>query len=214
MGREFDQSKYPNWIDPKEVNPYERNAKLHPQEQIDGIAASISRFGWQQDTVITADNYLVIGHGRRLAALQLGCMMPYHRVGKNADDLTDAEIKALRLADNLTAISGTDYGLLNIELKELKSFEMSDFGFAPVADDSLTEIPAGAADEYDYDDGFEEYQDPLSDEELKQYEDNAPEYLMKRHVIITYRPEQADELFEMLGMPRDDSRVVFDINEI
>lgn len=73
--RAFDYSKYREWIDPKDVKPYENNAKMHPPEQIKQIAASINRFGWQQDTAITADNYVVIGHGRRLAALEIGCKM-------------------------------------------------------------------------------------------------------------------------------------------
>ena len=68
-----DHSKYQNWIDPNEVTPYERNAKKHDDKQIRNIVNSIKRFGWQQDTVITTDNVLVIGHGRRLAALKLGC---------------------------------------------------------------------------------------------------------------------------------------------
>ena len=85
MNRANDHSKYPNWIDPSECVPYAKNAKEHTEKQISNIANSIKRFGWQQDVVITADNVLVIGHGRRLAAIKLGCMMPYHRIDKNAD---------------------------------------------------------------------------------------------------------------------------------
>lgn len=76
--RANDHSKYALWIDPAEVVPYERNAKIHTDKQIDNICTSIRRFGWQQDTVITKDNVLVIGHGRRLAALKPGREMPYH----------------------------------------------------------------------------------------------------------------------------------------
>lgn len=83
-GKEFDHSKYQNWIDPNEVIPYERNAKIHDEKQVANIANSIHRFGWQQDTVLTSDNVLVIGHGRRLAALNLGCEMPYHRIDKKS----------------------------------------------------------------------------------------------------------------------------------
>ena len=88
----LDHSKYNDWIDPNEVIPYEKNAKIHTDKQIKNICTSIRRFGWQQDTVITSDNVLVIGHGRRLAALKLGCEMPYHRIDKTADELTDEDI--------------------------------------------------------------------------------------------------------------------------
>ena len=191
--RAFDYSKYPEWIDPNEVTPYENNAKLHPPEQVKTIVNSIKRFGWQQDTVITADNVVVVGHGRRLAALEIGCKMPFHRVGKNADELTDAEIKALRLADNKTAESGMDFGKLKLELDDLKDFGMGDFGFTMSTDGFMQPVDDGYEDDElpDFgDEGFEDYQEPLSKEELAQYADNADSFLMKRRVIITYMPEK------------------------
>lgn len=142
-GKEFDKSKYQNWIDPAQVKPYERNAKIHTEKQIDNIANSIRRFGWQQDTVLTADNVLVIGHGRRLAALKLGCEMPYHRIDKTADDLTDADIRELRIADNQTnAETGMDFEALEAELEDL-SFDGFDFDFVPEAMPTDGEIEAG-----------------------------------------------------------------------
>lgn len=89
--RAFEKSKYQNWIDPNKVTPYDKNAKIHDERQIKNIVNSLNRFGWQQDTVITSDNVLVIGHGRRLAALEIGCEMPYHVIDKTADELTDIE---------------------------------------------------------------------------------------------------------------------------
>lgn len=125
----FDHSKYNSWIDPKEVEPYERNAKLHTPEQVKNIVTSIRRFGWQQDTVITTDKVLVIGHGRRLAAIELGCEMPYHVIDKTADELTDDDIRELRIADNQTnAETGLDYSVLELEIEDL-DFEGFDFDF-------------------------------------------------------------------------------------
>lgn len=135
QGREFDKSKYQHWIDPAEVKPYERNAKIHTDKQVENIANSIRRFGWQQDTVLTADNVLVIGHGRRLAALKIGCEMPYHRIDKKADALTDADIRELRIADNQTnAETGMDFSALEAELADL-SFDGFDFDFGSMFED-------------------------------------------------------------------------------
>lgn len=133
----FDHSKYNSWIDPKEVEPYERNAKLHTPEQVKNIVTSIRRFGWQQDTVITTDKVLVIGHGRRLAAIELGCEMPYHVIDKNADELTDDDIRELRIADNQTnAETGLDLSVLGLEVEDLdfEGFDF-DFGFSEPAED-------------------------------------------------------------------------------
>ena len=127
QSKAFNKSKYQHWIDPNEVKPYERNAKIHTPEQIANIVNSINRFGWQQDTVITTDNVLVIGHGRRLAALEIGCEMPYHRIDKAADELTDEDIRELRIADNLTnAETGNDWEILETETADL-SFSGFDF---------------------------------------------------------------------------------------
>ena len=136
--RAFDKSKYKRWIDPAKVKPYERNAKEHTDDQINDIANSIRRFGWQQDTVITSDNVCVIGHGRRLAALKLGCDMPYHIIDKTADELTDEDIRELRIADNATnSMTGYDFEILAKEIEDL-SFDgfTFDLGLPEEAEDA------------------------------------------------------------------------------
>lgn len=141
MNKANDHSKYPLWIDPASVKPYERNAKIHTDKQIKNIANSIKRFGWQQDTVLTSDNVLVIGHGRRLAALELGCEMPYHMIDKTADELTDKDIRELRIADNQTnAETGLDFSILEAELDDLDfkgfDFNLLDGGVEPEEKDA------------------------------------------------------------------------------
>ena len=118
----FDHSKYRDWIDPNAVKPYERNAKIHDEKQIKNIVNSIKRFGWQQDTVITTDNVLVIGHGRRLAALQIGCEMPYHRIDKEAN-----------------AETGFDFDIMCMETLDL-NFDGFDFDFNAPDGGGLDEI--------------------------------------------------------------------------
>ena len=109
-----------------EVRPYEKNAKKHPDDQVEHIANSIREFGWQQPLVVDKDNVLVIGHGRLLAAKKLGLEeVPVVR----ADDLTEDQIKALRLADNKTNESEWDFGLLDLEIESIDGIDMSQFGF-------------------------------------------------------------------------------------
>ena len=144
-----DHSKYALWIDPNEVKPYERNAKIHTEKQIENICTSIRKAGWQQDTVITSDKVLVIGHGRRLAAIKLGCMMPYHVIDKKADELTDEDIRELRIADNETnRETGYDFDILEQELEDL------DF------------------DDYDFDFGMEDEDEEEPEEELEAVDDD------------------------------------------
>lgn len=52
--------------------PYARNTRTHSPEQINKIAASITEFGWTNPILIDGDNVIIAGHGRILAAKQLG----------------------------------------------------------------------------------------------------------------------------------------------
>lgn len=145
--RAFDYSKYQDWREPGELIPYAKNAKEHTEKQVRNIANSIRRFGWQQDCAVTEDNVLVIGHGRRLAAMKLGCKIPVHVIDKTADELTEKDIRELRIADNQTnAETGFDFTLLQEDLDGL-DFDGFDFDF------SLPEVPEEASfiteDEYD-----------------------------------------------------------------
>lgn len=118
------------YLSTNELIPYEHNAKQHPDSQVKQIAASIKQFGFRQPIVVDANNVVVIGHGRLLAAKELGLSeVPVVR----ADDLTEKQIKALRLADNKTNESGWDFTELEAELAELAlDFDMSEFGFEDI----------------------------------------------------------------------------------
>lgn len=106
-----------------ELKPYEMNAKKHDQRQIDNVAESIRQFGWKQPLVIDKDNTIVIGHCRWEAAKKLGleevpCVA--------ADELTEDEIKRLRIVDNKSNESEWDMELL---AADLETIDMSDFDF-------------------------------------------------------------------------------------
>lgn len=131
--------------DPNTLIPYEKNAKIHDAKQVKNIINSIRRFGWQQPGVITADDVVVIGHGRRLAAIKIGCKMPVRVIDKTAEELTDDDIRELRLADNLTNESPWDLELLNKELGEL---QMDGFDFEIDLEDEEQE-PEVEEDYYD-----------------------------------------------------------------
>ena len=118
------------YLPPDDLTPYAANAKRHPDEQVRHIANSIREFGFRQPIVVDANNVVVIGHGRLLAAKLLGLeTVPVVR----ADDLTEAQIKALRLADNKTNESEWDFTELEAELAELEmDFDMAEFGFEDI----------------------------------------------------------------------------------
>ena len=101
------------------LQPYERNAKLHPQEQIEKIMASIQEFGFLSPCLIDKDNNIIAGHGRVEAAKALGmATVPCIYV----EGLTDEQRRAYILADNrLTELGGWDMDIVEEELEALSS---------------------------------------------------------------------------------------------
>ena len=110
----------------KSIKPYKRNAKLHPQEQIDQIKNSMKEFG-NIDPIGVWHNEIVEGHGRYEALKQMGAEeIPIIRL----DDLTDEQRKAYALAHNkLTMNSDFDVALLDAELAEIETIDMTLLGF-------------------------------------------------------------------------------------
>lgn len=109
-----------------ELIPYAKNPRKNDQA-VNAVAASIKEFGFKVPIVIDSAGVIVAGHTRLKAALLLGletvpCVV--------ADDLTEDQIKAFRLADNKTAeLAEWDYALLDEEIAELTDIDMSQFGF-------------------------------------------------------------------------------------
>lgn len=105
------------------LKPYEKNAKVHSQTQIDNVAESIKQMGWKQPIVVDKDRVIIIGHCRFLAAKKLGLVKVPCII---ADDLTDEQVRKLRLIDNKTNESEWDYDLLKVDLDGL-DFSTFDF---------------------------------------------------------------------------------------
>ncbi len=119
-------------IENREVSkliPYVNNSKIHGDNQIKQIAASITEFGFTSPLLIDSFNNVIAGHGRLLACELLGikevpCVL--------VSGLTEAQKKALVIADNKIAEnSDWDMDKLNIELETLKelNYDFSDLGF-------------------------------------------------------------------------------------
>jgi len=113
-----------------EIIPYVNNPRKISQNAIDNVASSIKNFGFKVPIIIDKDNEIVAGHTRILAAKKLGmeevpCIV--------ADDLTDTQVKAFRIADNKTAeFSEWDFDLLEVELEglgdEFTGFDIDELG--------------------------------------------------------------------------------------
>lgn len=118
-----------------EIRPYPNNPR-HNDDAVDAVAKSIREFGFKVPIIIDKDGTIIAGHTRYKASMRLGltevpCII--------ADDLTEDQVKAFRLADNKVAERATwDFDLLAIELGEI-SLDMSQFGF-----DIQLEDPADA----------------------------------------------------------------------
>jgi len=105
------------------LTPDPRNARTHPRRQVDQIAAAIRAFGFTNPILIDPDGEIIAGHGRLLAAKAVG-MSEVPTI--TLPDLTEAQKRALRLADNKIALgAGWDLDLLKVELADLASLDLS-----------------------------------------------------------------------------------------
>lgn len=112
----------------KEIIPYERNNRVHSDQQIDRIANSIHDFGFNQPIVVDEANVILVGHGRLFASLKLGLReVPVYKLG----GLTPAQKKAYRILDNKLQNDSTwNIDNLPLELQELRElgFDFERFG--------------------------------------------------------------------------------------
>lgn len=110
--------------------PYARNARKHSDEQVAQLAASIREFGFNAPVLVDAENGIIAGHGRVLAARKLGLeSVPCLRL----NHLSDTQRRAYILADNRLAElgGGWDEEMLGIELSDLREtdFDLDLVGF-------------------------------------------------------------------------------------
>jgi DNA modification methylase len=132
------------------IRPYEQNPRLNDQA-VEAVAKSLREFGFRQPIVVDAEGVIICGHTRWKAAQKLGLkQVPVHV----ATDLTPAQVKAYRLADNQTAtLAEWNYNLLPLELKDLQglNFDLDLLGFsaeelgallAPPSNEGLTDPDA------------------------------------------------------------------------
>ena len=142
-------------IELKKIKQYEKNPRKN-DEAVGPVAESIKEFGFKSPIIVDKDNVIVAGHTRykaakRLKLKEVPCIV--------ADDLTEEQIKAFRLADNKVGeIAEWDFDLLNMELESI-SFDMSSFGFNILNEEEGKEIEE---DEYDLEEKLKNIEEPKS----------------------------------------------------
>lgn len=122
------------------LKPYDRNARTHDDGQVAKIAASMSEFGFTNPLLVDSADGIIAGHGRLMAAKQLGLATVPVIV---LDHLTDAQRRAYIIADNRLALdAGWDEAVLAEELAALQGegFDLELTGFN---DDELDKLLDG-----------------------------------------------------------------------
>jgi DNA modification methylase len=117
--------------------PHARNARTHSPEQVAQIAASIREWGWTVPVLVDEDGRLIAGHGRVMAAQQIGLTEVPAMVARG---WSDQKKRAYMLADNKLALNaGWDEDLLRLELGELQGFGL-DLSLTGFGDDELAAL--------------------------------------------------------------------------
>lgn len=223
----------------EELIPYENNPRNN-DAAVEYVANSIKEFGFKNPIIIDKNNVIVAGHTRLKAAEKLGLVKVPTIM---ADDLTDEQIRAFRIADNKTAeISVWDFEKLREELDQVLDFEMEEFGFNEA---ELIELTVDDGHGYitqnnnsygiqDEDDAFEtDYDetdhynhpesnrsnfienDEISKDDLNYYSQRAEQQVSKR-VIIVYSTDEEERFLKKVLRQEEDRplKTVIDIKTI
>lgn len=177
--------------------PYARNSRVHTEEQVSQIAASIQEWGFTIPILIDEENTLIAGHGRLLAAQKLELeQVPT----MTATGWSDAQKRAYVIADNkLTENSTWDEELLKVEIKQLEfdNYNIENLGFG------MDELATLFLDkDFGETDAFEEWQD------MPEYDNEKIEYYRSIKVHFDNQ-EDIDEFTEKTGLKiTDDTRFI------
>ena len=185
-----------------EIKPYERNPRKN-DSAVDAVANSIKEFGFKNPIVIDSDGTIINGHTRYKAAKKLKlktvpCVL--------ADDLSEEQIKAFRLADNKTAeLADWDLSLLDDELDSIINLDMADFGFF---DDNEKEIRLQVDKE-------NERQRTADGYNLEEFDNSDCEgkYQMPKLHIVDYVPNGLIGFNEMLTSKATEKGVHFFVDD-
>lgn len=183
--------------------PYARNARMHDDLQVSQIAASIREFGFNNPVLIDADNGIIAGHGRVMAAHKLGLdAVPCIRLGH----LSEIQKKAYILADNKIALNSSwNDEMLKLEIEELKleNFDTDLLGWIQLPD-------VTAAPDYSILDGDMGDVDAMADDVKKaiQIEFAADEYPEAVELVKFWRDQGASLGTMILNYLRDQKAVL------
>lgn len=179
------------WVNPKDLIPYEKNAKIHSQKQIEDIAGQIAEVGFDQPIVV--DKYWVIikGHARRLAAMFLGLK----EVPVIVSTISEYQAIAARIADNKVAEAPWDPQLLKFDMGTLQRIEhrMELTGFtAPKIEELLNPFTDESAQRNENDP-----RDRKEDDEIAEV----------RQIILVTDPQNFERLMNQFAQAQKDFNV-------
>ena len=133
------------YVPPESLIDNPRNARTHPKRQIAKLMAGISRFGFLVPILIDSKNVIIAGHGRRLAAVELGLTeVPVIIIS----DLDDDDVRAFMHADNLVCEKGGyDKDVLRSELQYFAEigYNMEITGLDTIEIDTILGVDDGTA---------------------------------------------------------------------
>ena len=126
------------YVSTRDLKPYENNAKIHSDEQVEQIISSIDRFGFTNPILVDESMGVIAGHGRLQAAIRMGLKtVPVVKI----EGLSDEDKRALVIADNkISENAQWDMAVLADEIEKLSKidFDFTAIGFSMDEVDEIT----------------------------------------------------------------------------
>lgn len=194
----------------EQLIPYARNARIHDPAQIDQIAASIRDFGWTNPVLIDESDVIIAGHGRVMAARQLGLTQVPVIVLRG---LSEAQRRAYAIADNKLALNSEwDEDALRAELAELQDLSLESIGFSS---DEISDLFANSPETFEFPDAPESVQENVAAiEQIKTSRRNANKGVEQKNdtehylVIVFATRAEREAVLRRLGLPEDERYIL------
>lgn len=185
-----------------DLKPFKNNARTHSKKQLEQIAQSIKKFGFNNPVLIGDDDMIIAGHGRVAAAGLIGMdEVPTLRLSH----LSAADRRAYILADNkLAANAGWDNEVLAFEMQSLidLDFDLTLTGFEMVEIDSILEIAAeGSVD------GNNSLEDQVPEAGAVQVSKPGDIWELGRHRLMCADARERDNVVAIMG--GDEADIIF-----
>lgn len=190
-------------VDIDSIHPDAENARVHSEQQLQSLAASLKRFGMQKPIVVTADNTIIAGNGTYEAAKDV---LGWKRIAIIRSPLDEKEARAFSIADNqISELSEWDLDSLSKHMSDMASWDSTqDWSAIGFMDDIIDPLVEDSSSSEEFENAFHEYMDNKE----KSASASDKDVIMAKPIKVTEEQwEVIDQAITMIKLATGDLKI-------